>query len=48
MNREARRASGLTYQIPIEIGSIQGKTFIICWLLKKYPKNIWVEIWFSN
>jgi len=44
MNREVRRASELTHQVPIEIGFIQEKTFIICWLLEKYSENIWVEI----
>ncbi|XP_047264708.1 30S ribosomal protein S7, chloroplastic-like [Capsicum annuum] len=37
---KARRAGGSTHQVPIKIGSTQGKTLAIHWLLaasQKYP-----------
>lgn len=36
-----------THQVPVEIGSTQGKTLAIRWLLG-HPENVWVEIWLSN
>ena len=39
--------SGSTDQVPIEIGSIQGRALVISWLLGA-SRNVRVEIWLSN
>ncbi|MBA0809293.1 hypothetical protein Gohar_024959, partial [Gossypium harknessii] len=37
---KARRVGGSTHQVPIKIGSTQGKTFIIRWLLGASQKRL--------
>jgi small subunit ribosomal protein S7 len=37
---KARRVGGSTYQVPIEIGSAQGKTLAIRWLLGASRKRL--------
>jgi small subunit ribosomal protein S7 len=44
---KAKHVSGSTYQVPIEIVSTQGKTLVICWLLK-HLGNVQAETWVSN
>uniref|UniRef100_A0A8S0XM62 RpsG protein n=1 Tax=Spirodela intermedia TaxID=51605 RepID=A0A8S0XM62_SPIIN len=44
---KSRRVGGSTHQVPIEIGSTQGKALAIRWLLGA-SENVRVEIWLSN
>ncbi|GFP94600.1 30S ribosomal protein s7 chloroplastic [Phtheirospermum japonicum] len=37
---KARRVGGLTHQVPVEIGSTQGKSFAIRWLLAASQKYL--------
>ena len=48
---KARHVGGSTHQVPIEIGSTQGKTLVIRWLLavsrKRVGRNMAFDGWKS-